>query len=671
MPVEAVASLFERVLGVAQRLGRRPREIHDLRRWLIAISVAADDAVYWRVAPAWLAQLERDSGLTFWRQMQDVQASGERLKRALEQAAEQHASTPEAERVYRPDEAIKLLVYYVVMSIPVGARTLDAALIASLAPLLEPFAPLSPLVEAMWQNAICTFEANFAALRERARLRATDILARLEKISDSELRYVQSIRNALAYCVGAIEAGLGLLSAVSWAELLDRDPLQRVNAMQIRQVVRLQQGDPEGAERFRKQAEVLAVQARARQMFTNMASVELGAYAAAHDLTGVKQAAAAIEVLAARFEGWIPVSHLAQGHFERLRGNPEAALSAYERCLALSSPDPQKPWASIASWPRAIAGYIEVLIELGRFEDAKLQGERALTIGRERGLAVALHDIARALALVEAKLGDYTSATARLSEVIAQQLELGVSGLNLGASYEARARIAIWAGDTAAVEEYAALTAREYRHGRGSPLGALYERLMAEARQAGVPVLPQLSEFESTVMAKTVLAHRLSVPVQVSQSMRSAESMGHRAVRALHLICDARGAHAGHLYLLAEGGLALAASNCDKQPDAGLLEFVTEFLTRELDEPEMETVPEAETALKSSSRSSLWTDPYGSVYEPLLLTCVVDGIALCAGVAVLLDDGPRERHGKAAEVVSAVGAQLIASGDTRALPARH
>jgi hypothetical protein len=142
-------------------------------------------------------------------------------------------------------------------------------------------------------------------------------------------------------------------------------------------------------------------------------------------------------------------------------------------------------------------------------------------------------------------------------------------------------------------------------------------------------------------------------------------------VRALHLICDARGANAGHLYLFAEGGLALAASNCDKAPAAGLLEFVTEYLARELDEPEMATVPETETTLERSSRSTLWTDPYGSQYEPLLLTCVVDGVALCAGVAVLLDDSPHQRRGKAAEIVSAVGAQLIASGDTRALPARN
>ena len=60
-----------------------------------------------------------------------------------------------------------------------------------------------------------------------------------------------------------------------------------------------------------------------------------------------------------------------------------------------------------------------------------------------------------------------------------------------------RARIAIWAGDQAAVERYGRLTAEQFRHGRGSTLGARYERLMEEARGAGVLVLPELSPFET------------------------------------------------------------------------------------------------------------------------------------------------------------------------------
>ena len=75
--------------------------------------------------------------------------------------------------------------------------------------------------------------------------------------------------------------------------------------------------------------------------------------------------------------------------------------------------------------------------------------------------------------------------------------------MNLGVSYEARARIAIWAGDGPGVAEYARLTAHEYRHGSGSPLGARYERLMDEARSAISGPLPNLEDFQSRALAST------------------------------------------------------------------------------------------------------------------------------------------------------------------------
>lgn len=160
-----------------------------------------------------------------------------------------------------------------------------------------------------------------------------------------------------------------------------------------------------------------------------------------------------------------------------------------------------------AAWPATVAAYIEVLIELDRYEDAKAVGERALVTCRELEIEVGAYDIARALSLALGKRLDYAGAAMRLEAVIEGQRRLGVTGLNLGASYEARARVAIWAGDSAAVEFYSGLTAREYRHGRGSPLGARYERLAREASGAGMRA-PELSEFESTLLVST--AHRVA-----------------------------------------------------------------------------------------------------------------------------------------------------------------
>ena len=286
---DKLVPLFERALEASATLGRPPRDGHRLRAALTAVSVLSDNAVYHRHAPAWRAQLEYDSGLTLYAALDPALPPGERLKQAFEAAFARYVAADEHERVYRPDEAITMLVRYVVFSIAVGARTLDASLLASLPGLLEPFAPLSPLVDAMWQNAIATFEVNCGCLQEQARARTLDILARLEKVTEAELRHVDTIRAALSFCVGAIEAGLGIGTALDWADRLDSDPLQKVNAMHIRKIVHLQLGDAEAAERFRREAEMLAAAANSRQMFTGVHFHELGIYAAAGDLSALRQ----------------------------------------------------------------------------------------------------------------------------------------------------------------------------------------------------------------------------------------------------------------------------------------------------------------------------------------------------------------------------------------------
>lgn len=358
----------------------------------------------------------------------------------------------------------------------------------------------------------------------------------------------------------------------------------------------------------------------------------------------------------------MPFQRLAQGHFERLRGQLEAGLRAYESCLELCAPEPSEPWRSIATWPKAVASAIEVEIDLGRYAQARARGEAALELGCERGLGIVLHDISRALALAEAKLNDHASGAARLDAVIEAQRALGVTGLNLGASYEARARLAIWAGDTAAAEQYARLTAREYRHGHGSPLGARYERLMDEAQRAGVPVLPKLSDFVSTIMATTMLGQRLPAAAAV-HTMRSADGFAARAARALALICEVHGAQGGHLYLSGEDGLALAASSPSCDAHDAVREFAAMYLAREVAQADMATVFAGDAREQLDDAPASFTDEAGTAFHPLLLTCTVDGITHYAGVAMLHGADRSRRQANTAEIVSAVAGCLFDAGD--------
>ncbi len=653
-----MASIFEQAVDAARALGRSPHEINELRRWVASLSVSADEAFYWRAAPEWLEQIRRDSGLDRWHELADIADAAERRSRAIGSAYERYAATPESERAYRPDEAIKALVHYVVISIAIGSRTHNVRLVKSLPPLLEPFNPLSPVIEAMWHNAVATGESVCDGRSEAYLARSLDVYQRLATITTAELPHVELIRHAIEFGIGAVSASMGLASAIEWAELLEQDSLHQISALYLRKAVRLQAGDWEGAEELRRKAEVLALQARTRQMFDSSLVLELSAHAMARDLTGLKQVIDRIEPLAARSPGWVPYRHLAEGQFQHICGNLELARPAFERALALSAPDPEDPFRMVAAFPAAMAGYVATLIDQGFVKEAKDEAERALDACTRLGIGVQSHQLARALSLAETKLGHYAKASERLEAVMNEQTELGVTGLLLGATYEARARIAIWAGDEPAVEKYGRLTAQEYRHGLGSPLGARYERLMDEARRSVALTLPKLSQLESTQIG----GGAPSVSTIVTRLLQGADTREERAARALHLLCAERAAIEGHLYLCGETGLLLVASEGTASPPDGMLEYLDSHFTRELSSCDMETAAVSDLSGLSSVSPTLFTDASGRPHRPVFLTAVTGGMARHAALAVFVD-GSLGRSVDGA-LASALGAHLIEVGDT-------
>jgi hypothetical protein len=665
MSATELASLLERGLDASERLARSALERCELMRWLFLYSVTTEDRFYRRTAAGLLAQLERDSGLASYRARTDVADPMQRLMQALQHAGERYAAAPEHERVYRVDDAIKHLVYYVVISIAVGARTFDGPLLASLPALLEPFAPLSPVLSAMWQNALATYDVG-AGRAEHAYERWSELYAKLEHVDAAALAGVDRIRNAIAYGLGAIDAQLGRDAMAHWAAILDKDPLQRVNAMYLRKTLCLHRGDFQSAERFRRKAEVLAVQSTVRQMFSNTLTVELTVAALTRDLTGVKQIADRIAPLAAQYPGWRPYGHLAQVHFYRLRGDLELARQECERALELVAPGGRVAAESVLGWWPIATSYIEVLVELECCEQARAFGLQALQACRELGVGRLSDDIERALALAEAKLGDLAGAAARIDAILGKQPVQGMHGLIVGATYEARARIAIWAGDRAAVEHFGQLAAREYRFGRESPLGARYEQLVHEARVAGIHALPQLDSFTSTHVGTTSLGGaRATVESSVTAAFKSAaEHPAARAEVALGLLCEAHASRGGHLYVLGERGLALACS-LSAAPDPQLEPLLHAFWQDNLLEPDLPTECIPEGSPEATPAAKQWTDSRGTAYQPLLISCVADGIALHVGVALLIPGGSAHRSAGATQVVTTVASYLLAAGDAR------
>jgi tetratricopeptide (TPR) repeat protein len=513
----------------------------------------------------------------------------------------------------------------------------------------------------MWQNCIATRETIRDNRPERALERWREVDASLSKITSTELSYVALLRGAIAYGVGIIEARLGFTSAEQTARALEDDPFQRVSGASLRRVARLHQGDFEGAERFRRRAELLALQSNQRTMFQSTLTAELIAYALASDLTGIRQLADAIDPLAARFPGWLGYKHLADGYFEQARGQFDAARAAFERGLRVAEPDPRDPNRCFGSWPRLEGAYVEVLVSLDRAADAKARGERALEICAEHGIDAVAFVIRRALALAEAKLGDYAGACRRLEDVIRDLEALGITGLELGATCEARARIAIWANDDAAIETYGRMTAKEYRHGERSPLGARYERLMDEARSSGVFVLPELTEFQ-TKLTTTNWRSLAGVATSVApRPLLGTRNASERAERVLRLLCEARDARSGHLYLYRDSGLELAAWRGQDPPGPELRELAERFVAQQMRADDYATVIESEQ--RPPLTSSAWLDTRGVTHQFVLLSGKRGAERLCAGVAVIESSGNTGTDPLARQLLDELAGELLTRGD--------
>jgi len=628
-----VADVLDSALASAQQLGRTPAQIHELRRGVFAIAVVTDEARYFRVAPTLLAQLKHDSGLAMYESISDAPDPMQRLMRALTHAKTTYDAAPANERVLSPEAAIKGLAYFVAISIAVGSRAQDHALIASLPALLEPFAALSPLLHAMWQNSIATRESICDNMAEKARARWLEVEGALAQVSVAEMSYVDALRSAIAYGIALIESRLGIATAEAKAKALDGDPMQRASGMSLRRIARLHKGDFVNAERYRKQAELLALHGNQRQMFTSTLVAELIAHAIAGDLSGIREACQAIEAQAARFPGWAGYQNLAEGYFELTRGQLSGALAAFERGLVFATPDPKDPNRCTGAWLRLESARLEALVGLGRSDEACTHGKQVIERCDAYGIGLSSFMVRRALALAEAKQGDFAGACARLERVMDELTAFGIEGLELGATYEARTRIAIWASDRASAEHFGRLTAQEYRYGQDSPLGARYERLWDEARIAGVTALPELQDIKSSMTT----SHQRTASGTVN-SVRSSTQEGHETAsgRTLQSVCETLGARSGHLYRNTAEGFELVSSHGEADADPVFQELIARRFSGGRDQGSDATVIEPE----GFTADFVFRDRRGAAFRAKLLMGEVRGVPACAG-AVVLDSGSR------------------------------
>jgi tetratricopeptide (TPR) repeat protein len=353
---------------------------------------------------------------------------------------------------------------------------------------------------------------------------------------------------------------------------------------------------------------------------------------------------------------------IAEARFDLIRGDYLAARDGLERCIELTQSREGTPTLGWSCWIAAHAALGETLLALGLPEEARTRLRAAVASCESARIELVGSELLRALALVEAKLGDYSSAKARLAKLLERQLDLGVTGLKLGLSYEALAQIAIWQGDKVAFEEFSRLTAREYRHGAQCPLGARYESLINEAlRQGFTPVVHRADTGAGDSPTRDVHS-------TVQAAMPQTSPPEQRSQKALELVCGASGSESGFLYLVTDERVMHAASLRTGDPPAELEQAIETYLVNDRDRSEMLTTL-ATGEVTNDLLDECTVQLAGTAYELVLLRHVVNDVHEVAAVAAVVKHGSPLRNPQRPQLLAAVAAQLKSDPAPRRIPA--
>jgi hypothetical protein len=139
------------------------------------------------------------------------------------------------------------------------------------------------------------------------------------------------------------------------------------------------------------------------------------------------------------------------------------------------------------------------------------------------------------------------------------------------------------------------------------------------------------------------------------------QNASERAERALRLLCEARDARSGHLYLYQPNGLELAASRGEHPPSSELLELAERFVARQLRADDYATA--AETDDPTPVTASSWLDTRGVTYQFLLLCGKRGPERLCAGVAVIDASINVGTERSTRPLLDEIASELLAHGD--------
>ena len=429
-----------------------------------------------------LGELMAASGLRDWHELDHLRPQ-ERLHSALQRAEARYNAQEPSARALAPGDAIRALTVLVSGASGLASSICDRQLLESL-PSLKPLAPLSPaigVVEELKTGAFSIADGRFddaraTFVRARERLEA-------ERGGGLEERRQLRIRLGLTYAIAQMRRMRGKGDALGHARELDAYPAWRPAAWEIRRYHHLWRGNLAEVEKCERALSQLELEMGSRGVNQDaVARFEAVVWSVAQDVTHLKACLDRLARAAALHPTLRPSLDVVRSDYERLRGNPQAALRIIESALHT---------ARLGAHPaafEAVGAHLAALLAVGDYERTVTFGEAYLEEAARLGLALAGTRWVTTIACAEIKLGDYESARRRLEATTHELEAMDWEGLWSAPAYEARARLAIATGDATEFEYYAMLCKRHYRVDQSAPLAARYERLLQTARDAGLRV---------------------------------------------------------------------------------------------------------------------------------------------------------------------------------------
>ena len=654
----ACAETFNLARAEAGRLGCPPGSQLALSLWLeVNATHGADLKYFYEGADEVTATLKRATGFHDWAALSHVTEPKTRALQAFGRATARHDATPEEERVRAPAQAIKSMVGHALQASAIGSRANDLELLASLPGLLEPFTPLSPAAKAMQRILIATQLTSVWA-NEAALEMAPELLAGLAEIDRSTMPAISYIRASAQLAADKRSTASGLtIDGAGVAKDTHVRSLQ-ANVESVRRLAALQRGDWDAAEAHRKRAELLTLQ-NASEVMIEFLREEWPVHALLRDLTGMRSIRERAARLAKRHPGWVPEQLAIDAWYHRLCEQPEAALDAVGTLRDVASQAKITP----PVFYRGVEVEVALLVEAGQPELALKRGAAALSECHASGRRILARGLALEVALAEATLGHHGAARARIDGEIAWQTELGVTGLQLGHSYEYLARVAIVSEDPEAFEAAAAAAAHEYRVAAGSMLAGRYRLLLEEAQQAGIGT--------GTLSAPQPATHPDdSASVASLLSSLPTDAL---AREGLALLCEVHGAPHGWLFLLTDTGLSLVASRGEPEDPKALANYAQAQLDLELDKDDVTMTQGGWTETQAGTAVSFELVPgqEGLRLEAIPLRAMIDSIDNLVGIAVMAagnDDDARSYQ--FSELASGLARCLLDCGAYNAVQAK-